>query len=113
MHKTYFLSHSAMLTLNGLDSRLRMDRRRLECAHIRYAMLRVVQWYTYDLITSKVLFHSNPSLTLLEFTPLFQALFHHTYSGTYTKCNTLHKCSLLSISLLQVIVVQQVVVVQF
>ena len=106
MYKTYFLSHSAMLTLNGLDSRLRMDRRRLECAHVRYAMLRVVQWYPYDLITSKVLFHSNPSLTLLEFTPLFQALFHRTYSGTYTKCNTLHKCSLLSISLLQVIVVQ-------
>lgn len=43
MHKTYFLSHNAMLTLNGLNSRLRMDRRRLECAHVRYAILRVVQ----------------------------------------------------------------------
>lgn len=75
----------AMLTLNGLNSRLRMDRRRLECAHVRYAMLRVVQWYPCDLNTSKILFHSNPTLTLLEFTPLFQALFHRTYSG--------HRCS--------------------
>ena len=58
-----------------------MDRRRLESAHIRYAMLRVTQWYPDDLSVAQLVFHSNPSLTLLEFTPIFQKLFHGTYSG--------------------------------
>jgi len=74
-----------MLQLNGLSNRLRMDRRRLECAHIRYAILRTVQWYHDDIQIANITFHSNPTQTLLEFTPIFQKLFHHNYSGTGTK----------------------------
>ena len=66
-----------------LNERSQMDRRRLECAHIRYAILKVVQWYSRDLNVEKISFHNNPSSTLLEFTPIYQKLFHHKYSGIY------------------------------
>ena len=71
-----------MLGLNGLSNRLRVDRRRLECAHIRYAILKTVQWYHDDIQIVNITFHSNPMQTLLEFMLLFQKLFHHNYSGT-------------------------------
>jgi len=58
-----------------------MDRRRLESAHIRFAMLKVAQWYPDDIDIAKIIFHNNPSSTLLEFTPIFQKLFHRVYSG--------------------------------
>lgn len=70
-----------MLALSGLNSRLRMDRRRLESAHIRYAILKVIQSYSDQLSVASTVFHSNPSVTLLEFTPTFQKLFHGKYSG--------------------------------
>ena len=70
-----------MLALNGLNCRLRMDRRRLESAHIRYAILRVIQSYPDQLSVASTVFHSNTSATLLEFTPTFQRLFHEKYSG--------------------------------
>ena len=70
--------------MNKLSERLRMDRRRLECAHIRYTVLKIVQWYPADLKAEEIVFHSHPSSTLLEFTPIYQKLFHHKYSG---KCN--------------------------
>ena len=44
------------LTLNGLGNRLKMDIRRLESAHIWYAMLRVAQWYLDDIDTAKIIF---------------------------------------------------------
>ena len=61
--------------------RLKMDRRRLECAHFRYAMLKVAQFYSDDLDINKLVFTFDSLDMLLEFTPLYQQLFYRKYSG--------------------------------
>lgn len=59
--------------------RQRLDRRRLETAHFRYALLVVASWYSADIPMPKFLPDLN--LTLLEFTPLYHKAFHSHYSG--------------------------------
>lgn len=59
--------------------RLKLDRRRLETAHFRYAMLVVASWYPTDLPMPT--FGSDIGMTLLEFTPLYHKAFHSNYSG--------------------------------
>ena len=61
--------------------RIKIDRRRLEHAHFRYAILKVTKWYR-DLAITKVLFTSDQAEgTLLEFTPLYLKAFYENYSG--------------------------------
>ena len=61
-----------------------MDRRRLEHAHVRFALLNVTQWYKESFIGVSIMFSSDQSeATLLEFTPLYQAAFYKKYSGMY------------------------------
>ena len=58
-----------------------MDRRRLEHAHFRYAMLDVAGWYK-GFAVKNVLFTSDQAeRTLLEFTPLYLKAFYENYSG--------------------------------
>ena len=64
--------------------RMKMDRRRLEHAHFRYAMLTVAQWYPGTFNVNKVLFTCDQSeTTLTEFTPLYLKAFYEKYSGVY------------------------------
>ena len=58
-----------------------MDRRRLECGHFRYAILKVAQFYSDDFDVSKIIFTYDLSDALLEITPLYQKLFYKKYSG--------------------------------
>lgn len=60
--------------------RLKLDRRRLEAAHFKYAMLKVASWYPKD-IDPEITFSPDLKDTLLEFTPVFQHAFHKKYSG--------------------------------
>lgn len=60
--------------------RVRLDRRRLEAAHFKYAVLHVASWYPGD-IEREVMFSPDLHQTLLEFTPGFQQAFHKKYSG--------------------------------
>ena len=61
--------------------RMKMDRRRLEHAHFRYAMLNVAEWYQGF---AKILFTPDQAeRTLLEFTPLYLKAFYENYSGKY------------------------------
>ena len=59
---------------------MKLDRRRLEAAHFKYAILTVVSWYP-DQIDSEIRFSSDLQDTLLQITPLFQHAFHKKYSG--------------------------------
>ena len=61
--------------------RIKMDRRRLENAHIRYAILTISKWYPDHFSCNNIAFTSDTASTLLEFTPLYQEIFHQTYSG--------------------------------
>jgi len=63
---------------------MKMDRRRLEHAHIRYAVLNVAEWY-HNFDVKKILFTSDQSeKTLQEFTPLYMKAFYEMYSSKYT-----------------------------
>lgn len=59
--------------------RSKLDRRRLEAAHFKYAVLTVASWYHDDIPT--IAFSPDLHSTLLEFTPSFQRAFHKKYSG--------------------------------
>ena len=54
-----------------LESRQRMDRRRLEAAFLQYALLRVSKWYPTQINVQKLHLHEGLSETLLKDTPLF------------------------------------------
>ena len=59
-----------------------MDRRRLEHAHMHYAMLNVAKWYEGSFKIKSILFSSDQSQTTLsEFTPLYLKAFYEQYSG--------------------------------
>jgi len=59
-----------------------MDRRRLEHAHMRYAMLNVAKWHEGSFDAKNITFSSDQSqTTLLEFTPLYLKAFYELYSG--------------------------------
>jgi len=59
-----------------------MDRRRLEHAHMRYAMLNVAKWYQGAFQIKSISFSSDQSqTTLLELTPLYLKAFYEQYSG--------------------------------
>ena len=61
--------------------RMTMDRRRLEHAYFRYAMLNVAGWYK-GFAVKNVLFTSDQAgRILLEFTPLYLRVFYRNYSG--------------------------------
>lgn len=70
----------------ALTKRLKMDKRRLEDAHFCFAMLNIVQWYSDDLDITEIIFSSDMSKTLLQFTPIFQKLFYSKYSGNSYIC---------------------------
>lgn len=59
--------------------RCKLDRRRLEAAHFRYAILNVLSWYP-DTI-KRITFSSDLKETLLQFFPVYQRAFHVKYSG--------------------------------
>ena len=60
--------------------RSKLDRRRLEAAHFKYAILNVMEWYS-ETIKEEVIFCPDMNKTLLQFTPRFQLAFHKKYSG--------------------------------
>ena len=60
--------------------RLKLDRRRLEGAHFKYAVLNVVLWYVTE-IGTEIIFTPNLNETLLQFFPKYQNAFHKQYSG--------------------------------
>ena len=70
--------------------RKRLDRRRLEAAHFKFAVLCVTSWYSCDIKQSPV-FSSDHQQDLLKFTPIYQEAFHKKYSGmTHTTKHAVH-----------------------
>ena len=70
-----------------LTERLKMDRRRLEQAHFRFAIIQVSTWYT-DLTLDGVVFNEE-AVALTEFTTKYQKKLHSFYSGKFTNV-TMH-----------------------
>ena len=62
------------------EGRQLLDRRRLETAHFKYAILVVANWYGINL-TTKLQFSPDLNETLQEFTPFYHELFHQHYAG--------------------------------
>ena len=62
-----------------------MDRRRLESAHIRYAILRVCDWYNTDYSYSETPFSTDDNATLNELMPTYHDNFQKKYSSTCNK----------------------------
>ena len=64
-----------------LSARLALDRRRLEAAHLRYAVLKVVSYYPKELGTTTI--YPDFKITLEFITPLFFSIFRSHYAGEY------------------------------
>jgi len=93
--KIYIAAYHILYKFSGeVIERMKMDRRRLEHAHFRYAMLTVAQWYPGTFNVNKVLFTCDQSeTTLTKFTLLYLKAFYEKYSGVYCifdyECNGL------------------------
>ena len=64
-----------------LYSRIRLDRRRFETAHLKYALL--VMEKRHENIKTHIPMQTDLSETLQAFTPLFYEAFTKKYSGMY------------------------------
>ena len=65
-----------------LRLRIRLDRRRFESAHLKYAMLKIQQHYP-PLSTIPVSVAGEVKDTMLNFTPAFYKAFCEQYSGMH------------------------------
>ena len=63
-----------------LNERIRLDRRCLEVAHLKYAVLATQKCYP-DIAATPIPMHTNIADTLKEFTPQYYDAFQQTYSG--------------------------------
>ena len=71
-----------------LESRQKMDRRRLEAGFLQYALLRVSKWYPTQIDIQKLHFHEGLSETLLKVTPLFHDAFIRRNAGIIMSATT-------------------------
>ena len=62
--------------------RKKSDRRRLECAHFKYAVLQVAGWYPRS-FSQPISFYPDIKETLVNVTPGYQKAFHTFYSGMH------------------------------
>ena len=62
--------------------RKKLDRRRLECAHFKYAVLHVAGWYPHS-FSQPITFYPDIKETLVNVTPGYQKAFHTFYSGMH------------------------------
>lgn len=70
----------------------KLDRRRLEEAHFKFAVLKILKWYE---MTVKIVF-SSKNETLPKFLPIYQHAFHAKYSGIrscYLHTHTIIQCT--------------------
>jgi hypothetical protein len=84
-HPSYAPGNNYVLscfTFFFLRLRSKLDRRRLEEAHFRYAILNVVRWYP-DQILTEAIFMPDMKDTLSKFFAAYQHAFHSKYSGIY------------------------------
>ena len=63
------------------DEQLRVDRRRLEAAHLKYATLKVMKWYPETFKTYRICVKQEN--TLEKITGYFYSAFTSRYAGTY------------------------------
>lgn len=70
-----------MFTFSELSNRLKLDRRRLTTAHLRYAVLRVASMYPEGFNTCDVVIDADINTTLDAITPKFFSLFRSRYAG--------------------------------
>ena len=79
--------------ISWLMERGRLDRRRLEAAHMKDGVLSVASWYPCDIGPAEIAFSSDLEQTLLGYTPVFQHAFHKKYSSVTYSYIEWCKCS--------------------
>ena len=62
---------------------MRLDRRGLEVAHMRRAMVTVAMWYADDIDLSKIQFLPGLDDTISQLNSQYHDLFHQLYSSKY------------------------------
>ena len=67
--------------LSEAKCRVRLDRRCLEVAHIRRAIVTVSTWYPNDINLSSICFLQQLDETLSQLNSLYHDLFHKLYSS--------------------------------
>ena len=75
--------HCVHSTPEELHHRIRLDRRRLESAHLKFAVLTTQSHYP-NMWLGPVCVHTDLSKTLVEFTVTYYKAFTHKYSGLLT-----------------------------
>ena len=73
--------HLSKLTGDNLHQRIRLDCRRFENAHLKYAVLSIHNHYP-GIASGLIPVHTDIASTLESFTPLFYEAFSQRYSGT-------------------------------
>ena len=64
-----------------VERRASMDRRRLEDAHLKFAVLQVISWYPDSLHLTEVPITSSVNEMLKTFTSTYYNLFNAKYAG--------------------------------
>lgn len=65
------------------SDRLKMDRRRFELAHLKYAVLKIAERYADDLNLTDIPITPDLKATLEKITPVFYSSFRARYAGGY------------------------------
>lgn len=65
--------------------RCKLDRRRIEAAHLQYAVLQVASWYKFDI--NKLALHSDTDATLSDVVKYYHGAFMAYYASKLSKNN--------------------------
>ena len=65
----------------AVQRRASLDRRRFEDAHIKYAVLHIISWYSESLQLQDVPLTSDVNAVLEKFTSVYYKLFTAKYAG--------------------------------
>ena len=79
--------HNRIAVDDSLHGRIRLDRRRLEAAHLKYAVLTVQNHYP-SLAVHPIPMSTDVSSMLQMFTPAFYDAFTQMFSGEMNRCYT-------------------------
>ena len=69
--------------MGELVQRFRMDRRRLEDAHIQFALLQVVSWYPEQFHVTSLALHAQTRESLSEVSSKYHGVFMSHYASEY------------------------------
>ena len=70
----------------AIENRASLDRRRLEDAHIKFAVLQIMMWYSKSMSSKDFPLMSDMNSVLQTFTSKYYEIFTAQYAGTFLAC---------------------------